>query len=416
MVKLFSLLIFLFSFVYSFSQTTEQRSVYFKTDKAALDVTQINDLMIWLDSIKMDEAISVKISGHTDSDADSIYNINLSQNRCVTVQNILIKEGVDQSLIRLEHYGENNPMASNSTVSGKQKNRRVDIIVQINEENISIVEDEIPLLDPCEGIDTTIVFADGTRMVFNKCEFLELEECLEITLWNDIRDAREDGVEMRDENGMDLVSSGMFNIQFDPACTERTCFRNPVRILIPVPSGDGCDFCGPNGRRYIMNDKGAWVLQDDKALDIVVIDDQKFYTVEIMCAGKVNFDCKLPDGVKVKLKVPAGYRITAMELVNECPRAIVNFSEGKSNKRVRNLPCWDGWLVYATIVDKKGNEIVINDLPLNDIPDKGVLFSKCGKDKNHKTERILGIFKGAERGHYRKYKLSKRYLETFQKE
>ena len=69
-----------------------------------------------------------EIDGHTDSDASDEHNQVLSENRANSVKNFLASQGVTAE-ITTKGYGESKPVASNDTAEGKQKNRRVEIII-----------------------------------------------------------------------------------------------------------------------------------------------------------------------------------------------------------------------------------------------------------------------------------------------
>ena len=69
-----------------------------------------------------------EVDGHTDSDASDEYNKTLSDNRAKSVKEFLSSQGVKANIIT-NGYGESKPIASNDTPEGKQKNRRVEIII-----------------------------------------------------------------------------------------------------------------------------------------------------------------------------------------------------------------------------------------------------------------------------------------------
>ena len=69
-----------------------------------------------------------EIDGHTDSDASDEHNQVLSEKRANSVKNFLVSQGVTAE-ITTKGYGESKPVASNDTAEGKQKNRRVEIII-----------------------------------------------------------------------------------------------------------------------------------------------------------------------------------------------------------------------------------------------------------------------------------------------
>jgi outer membrane protein OmpA-like peptidoglycan-associated protein len=69
----------------------------------------------------------IDVYGHTDSSGSDEYNQDLSQRRAVSVATILANQGVDQRRFFIEGRGEEDPIASNSTESGRSQNRRVEI-------------------------------------------------------------------------------------------------------------------------------------------------------------------------------------------------------------------------------------------------------------------------------------------------
>ncbi len=79
----------------------------------------------------------IDVVGHTDTDPIRKTkdqwkdNWELSAERALTVTRYLIQRGIAEDQIRAVGCGESRPIASNSTVSGKAKNRRVEIVVHI---------------------------------------------------------------------------------------------------------------------------------------------------------------------------------------------------------------------------------------------------------------------------------------------
>lgn len=71
---------------------------------------------------------SFEVDGHTDSDASDEHNKVLSENRANSVKAFLASQGVNAN-ITTHGYGESKPIASKNTPEGKQKNRRVEIII-----------------------------------------------------------------------------------------------------------------------------------------------------------------------------------------------------------------------------------------------------------------------------------------------
>jgi OOP family OmpA-OmpF porin len=66
-------------------------------------------------------------TGHTDSVGTDAYNQKLSERRAAAVKEYLVSKGIPASKITTIGKGESQPVATNKTKEGRQKNRRVDI-------------------------------------------------------------------------------------------------------------------------------------------------------------------------------------------------------------------------------------------------------------------------------------------------
>ncbi len=73
--------------------------------------------------------LNLRIEGYTDSTGSTEFNKKLSQERAQSVYDLMTEQGVDASRMQTAGYGMEHPVADNSTAAGRQKNRRVEIIV-----------------------------------------------------------------------------------------------------------------------------------------------------------------------------------------------------------------------------------------------------------------------------------------------
>ncbi len=78
---------------------------------------------------------SLTIEGHTDNTGDEDFNYDLSVERAFSVRSALMAQGIDISRIQAKGFGEDMPIASNSNTSGRQQNRRVELIFDQPEES-----------------------------------------------------------------------------------------------------------------------------------------------------------------------------------------------------------------------------------------------------------------------------------------
>lgn len=105
------------------------QDVYFNTDKATLRESSYDALNDLLSAMQTNKAMRVEIAGHTDNRASAEYNKDLSQRRAESVKAYLVENGIAKDRIRAKGYGESEPVASNETEEGRQKNRRVEVRV-----------------------------------------------------------------------------------------------------------------------------------------------------------------------------------------------------------------------------------------------------------------------------------------------
>ena len=71
----------------------------------------------------------IAVEGHTDATGSDSYNQTLSEQRAASVRTALIAGGVPEAQITSVGFGKTQPVATNDTPSGRQQNRRVEIIV-----------------------------------------------------------------------------------------------------------------------------------------------------------------------------------------------------------------------------------------------------------------------------------------------
>jgi chemotaxis protein MotB len=117
---------------------TLPNTILFAPGQATLRQATIAELDHILSVIKERYAgRQIAVVGHTDSDpikkTAKLWNDNweLSAERALTVLRYMVQRGISPSTIRAVGCGESRPVASNSTSSGKTRNRRVEIVVHM---------------------------------------------------------------------------------------------------------------------------------------------------------------------------------------------------------------------------------------------------------------------------------------------
>ena len=101
--------------------------VLFDQDEASINEIEMEKLNVFLTKLEMRHPKQLKLIGHTDSDADMLYNIALSKRRVEAVNRVIKRKlGVSTYLI---WEGEAKPLNQNAGETEKASNRRVEIIL-----------------------------------------------------------------------------------------------------------------------------------------------------------------------------------------------------------------------------------------------------------------------------------------------
>lgn len=102
------------------------KPVYFEYDKDDLKPEYHAFLRDMIRIVKSHSDLRIKITGHTDADGSDEYNEDLSRRRAETLVRFFTQNGLDSDRIVIDFKGEKEPVDSNKTEEGKQRNRRVD--------------------------------------------------------------------------------------------------------------------------------------------------------------------------------------------------------------------------------------------------------------------------------------------------
>jgi len=103
--------------------------VLFATGRADLKPGAANNLDQLVSFLAKYPARTIEIEGHTDSVGSDDYNLGLSQRRADAVRSHLVRQGVASGRITTMGAGKGSPVASNDTATGRQQNRRVEVII-----------------------------------------------------------------------------------------------------------------------------------------------------------------------------------------------------------------------------------------------------------------------------------------------
>jgi outer membrane protein OmpA-like peptidoglycan-associated protein len=103
--------------------------VLFDTAQSTLKPGARERLMKVADILKAHPELHIAIEGHTDSVGNTDYNQGLSERRATSVKSFLAMQGVPPQMMSAQGFGEERPVANNESASGRQQNRRVELVV-----------------------------------------------------------------------------------------------------------------------------------------------------------------------------------------------------------------------------------------------------------------------------------------------
>jgi len=102
--------------------------IKFDVNKATLKPESMGPINKIYKLMKKKPDLRFSVEGHTDSDGDEEYNLELSKKRAKTVMDKLIQLGISADRLKYTGYGESKPIDTNATPEGKANNRRVEFV------------------------------------------------------------------------------------------------------------------------------------------------------------------------------------------------------------------------------------------------------------------------------------------------
>ena len=122
--------------------TLGENAVRFDTNKSTLTSTAQTNLDKLIPVFKNYENTNIVIYGYTDNTGKVEYNQSLSEKRANSVKNYLTSKGLNIGRFETKGLGINDPIATNETVEGRSKNRRVEFAIVANEKMVEEAKKE----------------------------------------------------------------------------------------------------------------------------------------------------------------------------------------------------------------------------------------------------------------------------------
>ncbi len=107
--------------------------ILFDFDKTELKADARDNIRNLVQSLNDNPDTEILVIGHTDSRGTDTYNQGLSERRAQAVKNFAVGQGLTANRMRTEGRSFHEPIAENTTESGRAQNRRVEIVIVANE-------------------------------------------------------------------------------------------------------------------------------------------------------------------------------------------------------------------------------------------------------------------------------------------
>jgi len=104
----------------------ELKNIFFAFGSFELEETSTAELTFLVNYMKQNPGMRIEIQGHTDNVGGDADNQRLSQQRAEAVREYLTSQGIEGERVEATGYGESQPIASNDTEDGRQRNRRTE--------------------------------------------------------------------------------------------------------------------------------------------------------------------------------------------------------------------------------------------------------------------------------------------------
>jgi hypothetical protein len=382
--------------------------VHFDKNKYELSVKNKEILALICDSLIGKTNYILYINGHTDSDADSSYNQNLSMKRSFAVRKFLIKKGIDEAFLRTQAMGEEQPLIANTAPLEKAKNRRVELLVLFQQNPVEkIIEVKNDLNVSIDNSDTTITLYNGYKLILSKHDYEKNSACLRVKKSLSYKfNIKENWLKKHIgfKNYKKVISYEPHYEFYVVACRD-SCFKKPIKLFIPQYQAIGLNI----GVKYLQkqNDKnGSATLAFKK----IKLGDSAYYKANINCPGMLRCGTDNRCGHPVNLYAKNNISIISYSYnVSLHSDSLVEINP-ENNKMVTEN--YQHTFFRRLNILYKGDTITLKNIPID------VFAHGCKKIKTlgSKEDKSYFLFipyrKRHSCGHYKKYKIRAKDIEN----
>lgn len=111
-------------------------------------------------TISASPELQIEVQAHTDYKGSGKLNLQLSEQRALSVKAYLVSKGVNENQLTAKGYGESQPIADNKTEEGRAKNRRVELklvkddVIKTEKQKAQSAGESVPVSEDAKVEDT----------------------------------------------------------------------------------------------------------------------------------------------------------------------------------------------------------------------------------------------------------------------
>ncbi len=406
--KLLILLVFFLPIKNYAQQQSQKYQISYKHSKFELSDKNKQSISTISDTLQGRTNYIIYVNGYTDSDADSSYNQQLSLKRSHEVKRFLVSRGIDETLIKVQALGEEQPLVANSTPLGKAKNRRVEIVVlfmQMPQEKVIETKNEAS----CNG-DTTVVIEGGYVLTMSKCDWETNRQCLRIEKKLTYKfNIKENWLKKHIgfKNYKKYISYEP-HYEFNVVACRDSCFKNKMKLLIPHYNAQGLKV----SERYSQkkNDKNQSTTLSFRKTKL---GDSAYYVADIYCPGILN--CGTDYRCSHNVDLYAKNKIVILSYSYYTWNPFFNKDSTKevnpfNNKKITEL--YRHTFFQTLNILHKGDTIQLKNIPI-DVFAHGIRKIKTKGNIDDKSYFLFIPYRKRYKcGHFKRYKIRAKDIEN----
>ncbi|WP_207632937.1 OmpA family protein [Foetidibacter luteolus] len=382
-------------------------------ERNKFEITQKNKQILSLicDTLSGKDNYLIYINGHTDSDADSSYNQQLSMKRSLSVKKFLVEKGIKESLLSLQAMGEEQPLVANTAPLEKAKNRRVEVLVVFQKKHDEkFIEVQKELIATRDNEDTSVTLENGFKLILSKQDWNKNKNCLRVKKLLFYKFYVEENWLKKHigfKNYRKIISYEP-QYQFSVISCTDSCFENSLKLYIPYYEAIGLK----NGIKYSQKRKskqGSIKLSFGKAK----FGDSIYYKADVYCPGTIN--CGTDNRCTHPITLYAKNDISILSYSYNLRSSSTYFDsliEVKPINSKRITENYNNAFFHRLTFISNRDTIILKNIPVDVFAHGWKKIKTLGAEYDMSYFMFIPFRKKYTCGHYKKYKIRKKDIEN----